>query len=251
MASAEDELFDAADKAYQQNASMAANAVEKVLRRLSSRYGVGTNDFRNAVREIWPLLVEEFGTRAANVALDQYKGARALVSDLPDYEPVVSADSIYSQSQVIAASNMIGMRFDDLDWLVGNLSGKASTACYDVSDRALQQWAMQDPAHPKFALVPHPGACGWCLMIASRGFVYASQQTISRQRHTHCKCTPVVSFSEDPVLESYDLKGIEDAYNQAYKEAGSTNRKAITNQLNKDTGYNKLKYAKHKAAQEK
>ena len=38
--------------------------------------------------------------------------------------------------------------------------------------------------------VPEPGACDFCLMLATRGAVYASQETAGRDNdyHAHCHC---------------------------------------------------------------
>lgn len=59
--------------------------------------------------------------------------------------------------------------------------------------------------------------CGWCIMLASRGFVYHSEQT-AHGYHTNCDCLPVPSTKADTVLEGYDQQKYEDMYLDARKK---------------------------------
>lgn len=80
----------------------------------------------------------------------------------------------------------------------------------------------------RFARVP-TGAetCEFCLILASRGFVYLSDKTAGFRRsdfdtyHPSCDCTPVAEFSNDPLLEGYDPDRFYDIYLAAREEAGS------------------------------
>ena len=62
-------------------------------------------------------------------------------------------------------------------------------------------------AKARWAVVP-TGAetCGYCMMLASRGFVYTSKkaaQTSVHHFHLNCDCKIIVEFSDDPALEGY------------------------------------------------
>lgn len=57
-----------------------------------------------------------------------------------------------------------------------------------------------DPAQARYARVPTgPSTCAFCLMVASRGAVYASEQTAGGNYHDHCDCVPT------PVWGDIDL----------------------------------------------
>jgi hypothetical protein len=82
---------------------------------------------------------------------------------------------------------------------------------------------------PLWAIVPQPGACAFCLTVASRGFKYRSESAAGRQRHDGCRCTPVVDHdTKNPALEGYDIKALEDLYDDLTKRAGSNKLKDIT-----------------------
>lgn len=64
----------------------------------------------------------------------------------------------------------------------------------------------RDPLKPRFARVPSGGeTCKFCLMLASRGFVYHSKKTAGEFGHYHdnCDCRIVASWDKDGV-EGYD-----------------------------------------------
>ena len=71
---------------------------------------------------------------------------------------------------------------------------------------SIVQNGMRDPAKPRFARVP-TGAetCDFCLMLASRGFVYHSEKSAGGldHWHTNCDCRVVASWDADAV-EGYD-----------------------------------------------
>lgn len=61
-------------------------------------------------------------------------------------------------------------------------------------------------------------SCGWCFMLASRGFVYRSEEAASHS-HRGCKCV-VMAGREGDTIEGYDLEGIQDRYNKVAKACG-------------------------------
>ena len=89
------------------------------------------------------------------------------------------------------------------------------------ADATIQGNAMADPAHPRWALVPHAGACDWCRMIGSRGFVFKSSATAGAERHPSCRCIPVADFSDSPALDGYDPAALYDEYHGKHPEWGS------------------------------
>lgn len=71
-----------------------------------------------------------------------------------------------------------------------------------------------------FARVPRPGcACAFCVMMASRGFVYRTRETAggdpANRYHLGCRCAVVPMDSSDPVIAGYDESPYLEAYEQA------------------------------------
>lgn len=74
--------------------------------------------------------------------------------------------------------------------------------------------ARRDPLKPKWARVPSGAeTCPFCIMLASRGFVYHSEKSAGRAGHYHpnCDCRVVPGFEGDDV-EGYDLDGLYRSY---------------------------------------
>lgn len=96
---------------------------------------------------------------------------------------------------------------------VGDL---ASAQVKRMANRTMTRNALRDGV--RYARVP-TGAetCGWCLMLASRGFVYASEKTAGATDHYHndCDCKIMPEFG-DTEIEGYDPDALYDVYSEAY-----------------------------------
>lgn len=96
---------------------------------------------------------------------------------------------------------------------VGDL---ASAQVKRMANRTMTRNAARDGV--RYARVP-TGAetCGWCLMLASRGFVYASEKTAGATDHYHndCDCKIMPEFG-DTEVEGYDPDALYDVYSEAY-----------------------------------
>lgn len=90
-------------------------------------------------------------------------------------------------------------------------------ADYEIKTAAAQAClnnAKRDPLKPRFARVPDgEETCDFCLMLASRGFVYHTEAAAS---HTHsgCNCRVVPSW-DDGGVEGYDEKSLYDQWQDA------------------------------------
>lgn len=115
------------------------------------------------------------------------------------------------------------MGHDGAEGRVGKLQGAADRMLMGRAESVLEAHARADPDKPLWAIVPQPGACAFCLMVASRGFTYHGEKLANKQRHDHCRCTPVVEHdTKNPALEGYDLGRLEDLYKEARKRADTT-----------------------------
>lgn len=85
--------------------------------------------------------------------------------------------------------------------------------------------ALRDGA--QFAWVPHGDTCPFCIMLASRGWQYASKKTIqgghAEHIHANCDCTFAVRFDDRTNVEGYD----PDLYKRMYYDAGDTPKERL------------------------
>ena len=112
----------------------------------------------------------------------------------------------------------------------------------------------RDPRRPKFARVPTgTETCDFCLMLASRGFVYSSEATAGAVKldhyHSGDDCRVVAQW-DDGGVEGYDTQAIYDRWQDAIdaKAAERAERRGTTVEEERDKifrGYtNSAKHAK-------
>ena len=88
---------------------------------------------------------------------------------------------------------------------------------YEVKRAAgecVERNARRDPLKPRWARVPSGAeTCPFCVMLASRGFAYRSEESAEGRFHGHpgCDCRIVPGFEGDDV-EGYDLNVLYDRY---------------------------------------
>lgn len=68
-----------------------------------------------------------------------------------------------------------------------------------------------DPKKPRWARVTQGHSCKFCLMLASRGFVYHSKSDAVDHYHDHCDCIATPGFPGTEV-EGYDVQALMDLY---------------------------------------
>ena len=188
--------FDRYDVALTTAARLARAAVEALL---------AGSPQPDEIAEAYAELVRAYGSAAAAAAVELYRSLRASQAPPSSYEPIVFEP-------------------DDtglLAWDVANAPSLPDSSMQRVmgyADETLLRNADADPANPRWALVPHAGACAWCRLMASQGFVYSSEASVAR--HPNCVCTPVVDFdADDPRLDGYDPGALYDEYRVARAEA--------------------------------
>ena len=80
-----------------------------------------------------------------------------------------------------------------------------------AAERCVLTNGARDRRRPKFARVPTGNeTCDFCLMLASRGFVYRSADSASHS-HANCDCRIVPSWRSDEV-EGYDPSALYDQW---------------------------------------
>ena len=92
--------------------------------------------------------------------------------------------------------------------------------------------AVRDPLKPRYARVPSGSeTCGFCLMLASRGFVYTSRGAASHA-HPGCDCRVVADFGGTEV-EGYDQESLRELYKEARSRAEHKNDAGISREIEK------------------
>ena len=178
----------------------------------------GIADLREQLIEILEPYFGNAADMAAVYALDMYEDAReyALGSRLgaiPDAgrDPAATAQAIrYFVGKVEdqGIDGVLRLLQERMDYEIKKAAGQAAANA-----------AIKDPEDVKFARVPSGAeTCEFCLMLASRGFVYGSKANAGAldHWHPHCDCRIVPGFKGFTEVEGYN----PDALYDKWKESG-------------------------------
>ena len=208
------DTYDAYAKTIDANSELVRLAVLDIARLLD---GLSGAEMRGAMRAAYLAVVAKYGRFAAAVACEFYEAQRRLASPAQPFEPAMAEPTIsalleYDVAQALLAS-------DDVGKAIESLSRTSVQRVNQYADETMHANAARDPARPKWALVPHAGACDWCRMLGSRGFAYASERTAAASRHPSCRCRPVVDFdAANPSLAGYDPEKLYGEYREKHPE---------------------------------
>lgn len=212
-------------------ASLASlNAGRRILDRLAASakkdlasLGIGDRVIMsNMLADGWVAIVEKYGTQSAEIGAEQFdRWAREL--GLP---PRVKVAPGVNERQAMAR----------LGWALST-EAKAANAEILLDALVLQPYrdTVQDSAWASggaWARVPYGAKpCEFCLMLASRGEVYASEASAGgdggAEYHGDCRCVPVLVMGSDTYPDGYDPNALLDQYEAGRASAGSGDAKAI------------------------
>lgn len=200
----------------------AGDVAERRLRALWKRLpldDLGT--LEDALFQLYPRLVEESAEVASSAALEWYEKQREIEGVTKAYSPVMPS-GLVDQGDV---EKIVGATIRDLREgidrakALARLTNGARKLISDSGRATVQHAAEGDPKPTKFARVP-TGAetCAWCMLWASKGFVYRSEQTAHFKRsHFKCDCQIVPSWSKKPRIRGYDVSKYEAMYKETIK----------------------------------
>lgn len=199
--------------------SMTEIVKREVLKILEETSGLGPARAYAYVLRNYPKLVRAYGRVAAEVAREYYQQERDESELDQDYTATAYGDGQqeWYEQDVNEAYQKVKTGYEHHLATPDMLPDKAIQRTLDQADFTLSANAHADPAHPSWAVVPHPGACGFCIMLGANGFAYHSRGSALAQRHLHCRCTVAMDFSDQPELEGYDPSSYYDVYYKARK----------------------------------
>lgn len=148
-----------------------------------------------------PDLVATYADAAAVAAADYYDERRDTARLRSTYRAEPAPPAAREQSEAMArwATEPIWSAEPDTAMLLTRIgSGTDRLVRQGDSDTILHN-VTRDPAKPRWARNGRANACSFCLMLISRGAVYAAD-TAEFQAHDHCRCTaaPVFRSSDVP-----------------------------------------------------
>lgn len=209
-------LFDQYSEALTRLSASAYVALRLLLEKCSN---VPDSQLGEVLANWYPALAAEYGDAAASAAKDFYEKQRDASGADGPYEPTL-AEQVPRSYAVSDLSDALSTSAGapDRSAIAANLGQAMVKTSMQRADRTIVMNAQRDPAHPRWALVPHVGACGYCVMLGSLGFFYSSDQGAMAARHRGCTCVPVADFDvKNPRLKDYHPEAMREAYAKCAK----------------------------------
>lgn len=183
---------------------------------------------RDALLEIVPLLVREYGELAATVAAEWYESVH------PGAFLARTASETFSEGAVAAnvRYHAGGLFTDNPYATLAGLSGALQRFVLYSSRTTVARNVQLDRERPRFGRVPTgEKTCAWCSMLASRGFVYLTKETagiVASDYHDDCDCQIVPEWGAGSShIKGYDPDALYAQYLAARDMAGSGDPKDI------------------------
>lgn len=167
-------------------------------------------ELRDALLELAPALVREYGDVAAAASAEWFEEVRPMGG--------FSAVAAAGTDPEAVAGSVKALFKEDPAQVVEALSGAIQRHILYSSRATIARNVELDPAKPRFARVPSGReTCAWCDMLASRGWVYHSRETAGdrgfKQFHDDDECMIVPQWDQDTAhIEGYDPDAMYDRY---------------------------------------
>lgn len=180
---------------------------------------------RDALLEIVPEMVREYGDVAAAAAAEWYSDLRA-ASGIPGRHVTALSDGADLDAVAGSVRSLAGGLWGDDPLGVASALGAALQRYITYSSRdTVRRNAAKDPQRARYARVPTGEVtCAFCEMTASRGFVYHSKQLAGdgNDYHDDCNCQVVVEWDAAPAhIQGYDPDAMYSRYQAARNSANS------------------------------
>lgn len=185
-------------------------ALKRALRALD-----GTDDQTRAyLLETIRQIMLAHGTMTADLATELYQSARDYAGITTAFTPrptttidtgIVEKSLDWALAPVGGATNLADMTDDALASTLSRLQAVATRVGARAHEDTVIGNLIDDPEPARMRRVPAPGACPWCLMLATRGFVY-TEATVTRtssgtKYHDRCKCVAEPQFDGEGTPE--------------------------------------------------
>lgn len=199
-------------RSYVEAYSRSLNAIsDRARRELESRlseidWSLGVAEVRDRVAAIMEMCCGASATMAARLAAEFYDGLRAEFGIEDGYraavEPCREPEATEGAVRAFAQDIVDGR---PVEQFVGKCSDRLDREVRLAANKCVEHNARRDPKKPRWARVPTGSeTCVFCIMLASRGFVYHGEDVASHA-HANCDCRVVPSWDKaKAAVEGYD-----------------------------------------------
>lgn len=180
---------------------------------------------RDLLLENVPIIAAEYGDLSASVAMEWFEDAY----DLPS-----AIGSEYDRKAIEGTVRRTagGLFEGNPELVIAGIQKGVDVWVKHLGRDSLMQSCQRNGL--RYARVPSgPRTCAWCLMLASRGAVYLSEDTAAgKQYHGgNCDCEPMPVRPGEELPGGYDVDEMHSMYQRARAASGSDDPKDITYEM--------------------
>lgn len=200
---------------------LSADVQEKLSEALAKVDMSDVASARDAIIDIMETFLGPYTDMAAVIAAEFYDGVRALETGAAlgalaesGREPIATEKAVRGIIQTIVDGGASAV-------VIGKLTDRADYEIKRAAGECVYRNGRRDPLKPKFARVPSGSeTCGFCIMLASRGFVYHNAKAAGENGHYHanCDCRIVPGFEGGTAVEGYDPGALYEQWKEADKK---------------------------------
>ena len=200
-------------RSYVENYSDALNVVSERARASLAEalsridYTQDVAAVRRAVVDIMQQACGASSTVAARLAAEFYDGMRARFGIDDGYKAEVDSlrEPEATEGAVRAFIDKLDDEYPDIEAFKQLCIDRIDAETRKAANMCMYLNAQNDPKRPRYARVPVGlDTCSFCLMLASRGFVYKRKELASHA-HAHCDCRVIPSWDKNgQAVEGYD-----------------------------------------------
>ncbi|MFB9777417.1 hypothetical protein [Brevibacterium otitidis] len=184
---------------------------------MDTAHGAASKEIKSLVLTTLPEVVKAHKSVTAELAAEFYALARtnAGLDDLFTPEPVWDPNEQQIAGSLRWALKPInGETYTDEDYAhaLDRVRASMTRLMRQTEAHTVMSNIGKDPGKPRYRRVPEAGACGWCMMLATRGHVY-TKDTVGgahKRFHDRCKC------SSEPQYPGEELPPLVQATRKAY-----------------------------------
>lgn len=236
-------------KAYNDSIAWAQDQAREFVRYKLSQVGDGLDpdEIRQVAFEALDEAYAIYGDLGASLAADLYDQVGVLghfglnPAELwNEYDPEAVRRFTY-----LSRDKFLEGEEPDFDGFVEMIASKAAQRVLTAANRTVERSTGRRKDFLKgmrWARVPTgKNPCGFCIVMASRGFVYSSQATAGdnfgpyNRYHDHCTCKAIPGF-DGMQLDGYDDAGYLKQYEAAKTEVGNTYIEDLAKAIDKANG---------------
>ena len=170
---------------------------------------------RDLVIQALATVMPTYTTMAAQASADFYDAARELVVGERMGAQAISDFDMRKTEGAVRGFVRFVLR-DDVQTFNDQVLQRIDYEMKRSANMSVVENGRRDPKRVRYARVPTGSeTCDFCLMLASRGFVYQSESTASASHvHSHCDCRVTPGW-DGMEVEDYDPRSIYDRWQDA------------------------------------